>query len=159
MPYTTKKLTIEYAEFQQMSALSENDQKLMFSAQEASKTAYAPYSEFNVGAAVLLENGEIVKGSNQENAAYPSGLCAERTALFTYGCLNNHLKINAIAISATKDRIVFLPCVPCGACRQVMIEYEMKQKAPIRVIFQHSNAKILIFNSVNDILPFLFEFF
>jgi len=158
MPNIAKILTIEYAEYQELAALSDTDQKLVLYAQEATKTAYAPYSKYNVGAAILLENGEIIKGSNQENAAYPSGLCAERTALFTYGCLNSNLKIDAIAISATRDRSLFLPCAPCGACRQVMMEYEVKQNAGMRVIFQQYHGKILIFKSVKDILPFFFEF-
>ncbi len=138
--------------------LSELDQKLIEKAKLAFSTAYAPYSGFLVGASVLLDNGEIVSGSNQENVAYPSGLCAERVALFYAGARFPDAKIEAIAISVTsKDFGVSDVISPCGACRQVMAEYEDKQLASIKVILHSPTDEVLIANKVEDLLPFMFK--
>jgi len=131
---------------------------LMQAAITIRKKAYAPYSKFRVGAALLLDNGEIITGSNQENAAYPSGLCAERTAIFYAGANFPEAKILAIAISATSDlKITSEPIPPCGACRQSMFEYEVKQDSPIKLYCMGGEGEIIESNSIGNILPFHFD--
>ena len=131
---------------------------LLQSARQATQTAYAPYSNFHVGAAILLEDGTVVKGSNQENAAYPSGLCAERTAIFAVGATYPNQKISMVAVAAKrKDDNFFLPANPCGACRQVLSEYENKQKQPIKVIMEGGDGKIYVCDSINVLLPLKFS--
>ena len=138
--------------------LDTQEKMLVASAQKAFTTAYAPYSGFLVGASVLLDNGEIINGSNQENVAFPSGLCAERVALFYAGAKFPDVKIKIIAVSvASKDFEVKGVVSPCGACRQVMAEYEKKQDEPIKVILHSPNDEILIANAVQDLLPFMFK--
>ncbi|TPE42645.1 cytidine deaminase [Pontibacter mangrovi] len=137
--------------------LTPEEQKAMQLAQEAANDAYAPYSNFLVGAALLLEDGTLFKGSNQENAAYPSGLCAERTALFALSANHPNAKIKLLAVTARRrQEQQFLPAMPCGACRQVMAEYEYKQHEPIPVLLQAANGKFYRFHSVADLLPFQF---
>ncbi|WP_294454102.1 cytidine deaminase [uncultured Bacteroides sp.] len=115
--------------------LSDSDKRLIEAAKEATKRSYAPYSRFNVGAAVLLDDGTIVTGANQENAAYPSGLCAERTALFHAGSQYPDKAVTTLAIAASNSEgFTELPVTPCGACRQVLLETEMRYKRPIRVL-------------------------
>ena len=141
-----------------LSELSAQEQQLVANAKAAFKTAYAPYSGFLVGASVLLENGEVINGSNQENVAYPSGLCAERVALFYAGAKFPNVKINTVAISVlSKDFEVKDVISPCGACRQVMAEYEDKQHRPIKVILHSPTDEVLIANKVEDLLPFMFK--
>lgn len=152
-----KNLTLTFQEFDHFSELSEIDQLLVKKANEIVENAYAPYSNFKVGASVLLENGEVVLGSNQENIAYPSGLCAERVALFYAGANFPNLKINTLCIVAKGDLIpVDHLLSPCGSCRQVMSESEMRQNSPFRVILVSQNSKVLVFNSAIDLLPFAF---
>lgn len=152
-----KNLTLTFLEFDHFSELSEIDQLLVKKANEIVENAYAPYSNFKVGASVLLENGEVVLGSNQENIAYPSGLCAERVALFYAGANFPNLKINTLCIVAKGDLIpVDHLLSPCGSCRQVMSESEMRQNSPFRVILVSQNSKVLVFNSAIDLLPFAF---
>jgi cytidine deaminase len=140
------------------SELDIETQQLTIEAQKVAENAYAPYSNFLVGAALLLEDGSIVKGNNQENAAYPSGLCAERTALFYYGSLNNRQNIKKIAVTARKaDNLEYLNVTPCGACRQVMSEYENKQDISIEVWMQSDNNSWILCQSVADLLPFMFS--
>lgn len=132
--------------------------ELIKNAKEAFKTAYAPYSGFLVGASILLENGEMVNGSNQENVAYPSGLCAERVAMFYVGANFPGVKIKAIAVSVfSKDFDISDIVSPCGACRQVMAEYEDNQGKPIKVILHSPNDQVLIVDQVQDLLPFMFK--
>jgi cytidine deaminase len=132
--------------------------KLLISARQATENAYAPYSNFCVGAAILLENGVTVKGSNQENAAYPSGLCAERTAIFAAGANYPTQKILMVAVTAKrKNESFFLSANPCGACRQVLSEYENKQNQPIKVIMEAGNGKVYTCDSVNMLLPLKFS--
>ena len=127
-------------------------------AQEAANDAYAPYSNFLVGAALVLEDGSMFKGSNQENAAYPSGLCAERTALFAMSAHHPNKKIKMIAVTARRRSDQdFLPAMPCGACRQVMAEYEHKQGEAIPVLLQAPDGKFYRFRAVADLLPFQFN--
>lgn len=134
--------------------LDSDDASLMAAACQALQGAYAPYSQFHVGAAVLLADGTVVLGSNQENAAYPSGMCAERTAIFAAGANHPGQRILAVAVTA---RPVSSPvCVavsPCGACRQVMLEYEMKQNQPIRMLMQGENGETYVLDSVASLLP------
>ena len=127
-------------------------------ANQATKRAYAPYSMFRVGAAVLLDNGEIITGSNQENAAYPSGLCAERVVLFYAGSKYPDAKIKSLAIAAVAENFEFNnPVTPCGACRQVMSEYEQKQNEPFKVLMQGNAGKVHVVDSVSQVLPLQFK--
>ena len=127
-------ITTTFKVFEDQTQLPENIQSLMQQAIEIRKKAYAPYSHFRVGAAIALDNGKIVLGSNQENAAYPSGLCAERVAIYQAGAIYPDAKIVAIAISAASDSNPTLtPIPPCGSCRQSIAEYEFKQDAPIEI--------------------------
>ena len=138
--------------------LSAVDQNLIRSAKQYLLNAYAPYSGFLVGASILLDNGEIVNGSNQENVAYPSGLCAERVALFYAGSQYPEITIKTIVVSVLSKNFDIKDVVsPCGACRQVMAEYEDKQVDPIKVILHSPNDDVLITNKVEDLLPFAFK--
>jgi len=137
----------EFSEYSSEKELPASDKALLSEANRSALSAYAPYSKFKVGSAVLLEDGKIILGNNQENAAYPSGLCAERVALFSTGSQFPKAKIKAIAITN----------VPCGACRQAMIEYETKQKFPIRVIIQVSKNKICVCDGIGNLLPLAFS--
>ena len=133
-------------------------QKLMNQAVEIRKKAYAPYSRFRVGAALLLDNGKVVLGSNQENAAYPSGLCAERVAIFYAGANYPEAKILKMAISATSDLTSnTTPIPPCGSCRQSIAEYEFKQELPIEMYFMGEMGEIYKSNSLKNLLPFTFD--
>ena len=141
-----------------LNELSAQEQQLVANAKAAFKTAYAPYSGFLVGASVLLENGEVINGSNQENVAYPSGLCAERVALFYAGAKFPDVKINTVAVSVLSKNFEVKDVIsPCGACRQVMAEYEDKQHRPIKVILHSPTDEVLIANRVEDLLPFMFK--
>lgn len=154
---STKKIEINYLEYDSIDELPEEDKILIQSALNISENAYAPYSHFKVGAVVEFLNGERVLGSNQENMAYPSGLCAERVAVFSASSLRPRTPIKTIAIAARNEKGEIANASPCGACRQVLLEYESSLKHPIRVLFFNNNRKILSFNSVSDILPFHFE--
>ncbi|QYJ68522.1 cytidine deaminase [Flavobacterium litorale] len=136
-----------------------NDVKaLMQQAVAVRQKSYAPYSKFHVGAALLLDNKEVVLGSNQENAAYPSGLCAERVAVFYAGAKYPDAKILKIAISAaSEETVVKEPIPPCGACRQSVAEYEMKQNSPIEIYFMGETGKIYKSDSLKNLLPMVFE--
>lgn len=152
-----RKLTVEYEEFSSRMELPAADRALLDAAIDALKGSYAPYSHFNVGAAVLLENGEIVLGSNQENAATPSGLCAERTAMFAAGARYPGVPMLAIAIvGGPSFGICDDPATPCGACRQVMAEYQKIGGKPMQVIMT-GGRRIWKFNRVDDVLPFIFD--
>tara|TARA_B110000003_G_C16616864_1_gene521606 strand:- start:1193 stop:1681 length:489 start_codon:yes stop_codon:yes gene_type:complete len=141
-----------------LNELSSQEKVLVSHAKSAINTAYAPYSGFLVGASVLLANGEIINGSNQENVAYPSGLCAERVALFYAGASFPDEEISTIAVSvASKDFKVSDIVSPCGACRQVMAEYEDKQEKAIKVILHSPDDYIIIANTVEALLPFMFK--
>ena len=130
----------------------------MQKAVEVRKQAYAPYSKFRVGAAILLENGKVVIGSNQESAAYPSGLCAERVAVFQAGSLYPNTKILKIIISATSDiSPTKRPTPPCGACRQSISEYEQKQDVPIEIYFMGETGEVYKSDSLENLLPLSFH--
>ncbi|SDR65449.1 cytidine deaminase [Formosa sp. Hel1_31_208] len=131
---------------------------LMENAKEARLKAYAPYSKFLVGAALLLDNGEIITGSNQENASYPSGLCAERTAIYYAGAQYPDAKIVSMAITAgAQNNINTTPIPPCGACRQTIAEYEVKQEFPIEIYFMGTSGKIVKSHSLANLLPLGFD--
>lgn len=153
-----KNITIRFEQFKNIDELNIEDKKLLQDAIDASNSAYAPYSNFKVGAAVLLENGVTIKGSNQENAAYPSGLCAERVAFFYTGSQYPGVKIKSVAVTAfSKNSSLPHPVSPCGACRQVMAEYEQLYKNNIRFIMFDSENKIIIADSIKSLLPFTFN--
>lgn len=135
--------------------LSPLDAELMNKAVGAAKDAYAPYSGFNVGVAVMLTNGKIIVGNNQENAAYPSGLCAERVALFTAGAQYPNIPVRDMAIVAVKDGKVRSHISPCGACRQVMFESESRGKVPMRIMLC-GDEEVQIISSASDLLPLAF---
>lgn len=131
---------------------------LMHKAIEAKQNAYAPYSNFKVGAALLLEDGTIITGNNQENAAYPSGMCAERVAIWKVSSEFPNKKILKLAISASSSTQILREAVaPCGACRQTLSEYEIKQKAKIEVYFMGEEGEIISTESVLDLLPIAFD--
>jgi cytidine deaminase len=144
--------------YDSIEELDNSVKSLMQKAISARKKAYAPYSKFEVGAAIELENGEIILGNNQENAAYPSGLCAERVAIFQAGALYPNVKIKSIAISATSlDKPVKSPIPPCGACRQSIAEYEQKQNTPIPIYFMGFEGPVYKTKSLENILPLTFD--
>ena len=137
-----------------------NDQiKALFNeAKLIRESAYSEYSKFSVGAAVLLENGKILCGSNQENSSYPSGLCAERTVLFYANSKYPNTKIKEIAvISGSINKINENPVAPCGSCRQVISEFQTKQKSDIGLYFKGEKGKIIYTDSINNLLPFKFD--
>lgn len=147
----------KYEEFASLEELSVEDRELAKAAIDAMRGSYAPYSGFNVGAAVRLESGHIVKGANQENAAFPSGLCAERTAMFAAGA--NYPDDNIVAIAfcgGLKGRMTTAPAAPCGSCRQVMAQYQTKAGKPMSVIMIGATS-IWKFARVDDLLPFIFD--
>lgn len=137
--------------------LTPADRQLVDAAKDATSGSHSPYSGFSVGAAVLLDNGRTVTGSNQENAAYPSGLCAERTALFSAGHMYPGMAVTALAIAArNKDSFTAMPVTPCGACRQVMAEFESISGRPIRFLFYGTESVMLVEGGVKSLLPFCF---
>jgi cytidine deaminase len=155
-----KKLEIKTAfdVYNSIDDLSSEVKVLMQQAIEIRKKAYAPYSKFRVGAAILLDNGKIVLGSNQENAAYPSGLCAERVAIFQAGAIYPDAKIIKLAISAASDNNPTLsPIPPCGGCRQSIAEYEFKQNTPIEIFFMGESGEVYKSDSINNLLPLTFD--
>ena len=142
-----------------MNSLSDTQERALCSAaKESIHHAYAPYSNYKVGAAVLVENGEIVSGSNQENAVYPLGLCAERVALFSCAHQFPKLSIQAIAIQTIKElHQDQIPGFPCGSCRQTMIEMEERHGHPIKVFVMGSDDKVYFVQSAKDLMPFAFD--
>ena len=152
-----KEIRIDYEEYASVEEMSAQDRELCRAAVEALDGSYAPYSHFHVGAAVRLSDGTIVKGANQENAAYPSGLCAERTAMFAAGANYPGLDMESIAVAARQDgRLCSEPAAPCGACRQVMAQYQTKSGKPMSVILVGAD-RIMKFSRVDDILPLIFD--
>jgi cytidine deaminase len=153
-----KDISIQVTEYDDIADLSPEEQLLVQASREMTLKAYAPYSEFYVGAAVLLENGEMIKGSNQENGAYPSGLCAERVAVFAASAMFPGVPMQMIAISARSTRLdIDAPVSPCGACRQVMLEYEILQNKAVKLLLSKENGKILVVEKVEDLLPLSFS--
>ena len=149
-----KSILIDY---NSLAELDEKQQELIKKAKKAAINAYAPYSQFEVGAAVLLENGEIIQGNNQENAAYPSGICAERVAIFYANSKYPNVPIKAIAVTAnTKNGIIENPVPPCGSCLQVMLESEKRAGKDIQVIL-YGESKVTVAENISQFLPINFN--
>lgn len=144
-------------EYEKLSDLSPADQKLILTARESSGNAYAPYSKFFVGAAVLLANGEVIKGNNQENADFTDGLCAERVALFYAHAIFPNVAVSTLAVTAKNlNGLIPGPAQPCGSCRQVLVETESRFNQPIRLILDGAE-KIMVLNGADNLLPFAFK--
>jgi len=150
-------LVVEYEWLPGAEHLEPGEAELLDKARQAAALAYAPYSSFRVGAAALLEDGTIVTGNNQENAAYPSGLCAERVALFYASSIKPGVKVKVLAITAiSSEGVVDQPVTPCGSCRQVMAEYEKNAGMPMRILMQGQHGAVMVIESVANLLPFTF---
>lgn len=144
--------------YESFDELSHSEKDYMNQAIEIRKKAYAPYSKFLVGATIVLDNGVVLQGSNQENAAYPSGLCAERVTIFYAGANYPNNKIVKLFISATpSDRDSENPIPPCGSCRQAIAEYEIKQDLPIEIYFMGAKGAVYKSDSLKNLLPFMFD--
>lgn len=151
-----KSIFIRYNTYAHLDELEETDKKLIAKAIEIAQKSHSPYSRFPVGAAVLLENGEIYAGNNQENIAFPSGTCAERTVLnYVHGNFPN-VAIRTMAITALRTTTIF-PITPCGFCRQVMVEMERLQSHKIRVLLHKISGLTYEFEATTDLLPLSFE--
>jgi cytidine deaminase len=152
-----KRINVTYQEYSSVEEMTPEDQALVAAALEAQKGSYSPYSDFQVGAALQLANGVIVKGANQENIAYPSGLCAERVAMFWAGANYPDVPMETLAIAGSDHGVLCeSPASPCGSCRQVMAEYQKKYKHPLKIILVGSK-RIRKFSCVEDLLPFIFD--
>ncbi len=153
----TREIKIIFQEYTNSSELSVQDRELIEAARQAARNAYAPYSKFFVGAAVLLENGEVVLGNNQENADFTDGLCAERVALFYAHARYPGVPVKAIAVTASNGKgLLEEPAQPCGSCRQVMVETEFRFKHPIRIILD-GKQHIHILDGADSLLPLAFK--
>ncbi|WP_026707066.1 cytidine deaminase [Flavobacterium frigidarium] len=151
-------ITTQFLSYDSVTELSNDIQELMREAVVVRKNAYAPYSQFRVGAALLLDNGKVILGSNQENAAYPSGLCAERVAIFQAGAVYPNAKILKMAITAASDtNKTTSPIPPCGSCRQSIAEYEIRQETPIEIYFMGEEGAVYKSDSLKNLLPFMFD--
>ncbi|MBE9469419.1 MAG: cytidine deaminase [Bacteroidetes bacterium] len=153
----TKEIKTIINEYNSIEELPEEQILIVNKAKEAAKKAYAPYSKFNVGACVLLKNGEFIQGNNQENAAYPSGLCAERVAMFYANAKYPDVAVKAIAICAySNSKFMSEPVPPCGSCRQVLLETEVRFNSPIKIILFGEN-RISIIENAKQLLPLSFD--
>ncbi|MBK8611115.1 MAG: cytidine deaminase [Chitinophagaceae bacterium] len=146
-----------YDVYNSVDELNEIDASLVQAARKVTASAYAPYSNFHVGAVAKLSNGELVSGTNQENAAYPVGICAERALLAAAASLHPGIAIDTIAISYhnTKGKSDH-PISPCGMCRQSLVEYEERVKQPIRLILSGMDGKVIVVEKANSLLPLSF---
>lgn len=152
-----KEYTFEYEHFTSLREAPQSYQLIIEEAQKAQKKAYAPYSEFRVGSALELEDGRIIHGSNQENKAYPDGLCAERTALFAYGANYADKKIVRLGIVGDGALIGEKGLLsPCGSCRQVMAEFTMRQKVSFEIIMLNSDGSVIAVSGIDKLLPLTF---
>ena len=146
-----------YEVYDNPDELNAQDAELLQYAHKAAQNAYAPYSRFHVGAAVRLANGKIVSGNNIENAAYPSGLCAERVTLFSAQAQYPGVAIEAIAVTAHSEKtLVDEPIAPCGACRQVMVEVEKVSQCKLRILCQGETGPVMAFDGIETLMPFFF---
>ncbi len=151
-----KSVNLNFSEYPSIESLPPELHSLTLEALSATGTSYSPYSQFAVGCAVLLQNGVVVKGSNQENGAYPSGLCAERVALFYAGSSNPGVAVSALAIAALHNgELVGSPIAPCGACRQVMMEYRILGGKPMQAVLA-GKTKVIVVHDTKDLLPLSF---
>ncbi|MBT1702805.1 cytidine deaminase [Chryseosolibacter indicus] len=147
----------DFVIYKSLQDLDEQAQELIQKAKQATDNAYAPYSNFFVGAALLLEDGSIVTGTNQENAAYPSGMCAERVALYSAISQNPQAVIKRMAVVARKkDFDALTPATSCGQCRQVMLEFEFRQHKPYEILMQNQERQWVKASSARSLLPFCF---
>ncbi|MBQ0043640.1 MAG: cytidine deaminase [Bacteroidales bacterium] len=154
---TNKELKISYQEFGSIEELPQEDKELAQKAVDATRFSYAPYSKFDVGAALLLSDGRVFTGANQENAAYPSGLCAERTTMFYAHAHADGAYFSKIAVAASQGGVLLdSPASPCGDCRQVMAEFQTKSGHPLEILLV-GKKKVLKFERVECILPFIFD--
>jgi cytidine deaminase len=152
-----KSITFTYQEFPSVNLLPDDLKIVAIKAKDALLTSYSPYSEFAVGAAIMLDNGDIIQGSNQENGAYPSGLCAERVALFYVGASYPGVKIKTMAIAASYKGVpISEPVTPCGACRQVMIETQNQTNSPYSVVMI-GEKRVFVVSDARFLLPFTFS--
>lgn len=152
-----KQLSIDYDWFNSWKELNEQDQTLVKQAVDTLENAYAPYSQFHVGASLSLQNGHVITGNNQENIAYPSGICAERVAVFYANSQFPEIPIQTIVITAKGNLVAEDSCIsPCGSCRQVIAESERRQNQPIRIILVAQNEQTWVFSSIHDLLVFPF---
>ena len=150
-------IKIAFDEYSSLQELDITDRSLCLEAVKAMDNSHSPYSKFKVGAALRLQSGKIIYGSNQENVAYPSGLCAERVALFHWGANHPDDPIESLAVTAhTNDFALLKPVTPCGSCLQVMAEYEKKQNQPIRIMLYCQDGPTWVINGIENLLPFLF---
>ena len=146
-----------YTVYESEAELDPKDVELLRLAHEATKSSYAPYSKFHVGAAARLANGKFVTGCNIENAAYPSGLCAERVALFAAQAQYPDVAVESLAITARSgSKTIDEPVAPCGGCRQVMVETEQRSKQPLRVLCQGETGPVFVFDGIASLMPFIF---
>jgi cytidine deaminase len=151
------KFEFSYEVFDDIGELNKEDAELLKKARSITKQAYAPYSNFFVGAIAKLSNGELVAGTNQENASYPVGICAERVLLGNAATLYPGVSIDTMAISYDSEEVKSdHPISPCGMCRQALLEYETRTEKPIRLILAGQNGKVYIINTVKFLLPFAF---
>ena len=151
------KVEFEYESYKDISELSESDAWLLEEARNVTENAYAPYSNFHVGAVAIMANGEVVAGTNQENASYPVGICAERVLLGTIATLHPKIEIKSIAISYSSDSVKSdHPISPCGMCRQALLEYENRLSKPIRLILGGLEGRVYIIKTASLLLPFAF---
>lgn len=149
-----KEIRIPIKVYYDIAELPSDYQNLIRHSREALTRAYAPYSNFQVGAAILLANGQIIEGNNQENVAFPSGLCAERVAMFYASSAFPGVEVEAIAVAGNP---IQSPITPCGSCRQVLSEYEWNQKKPIRIFLCGQSDEIWELDSIHDLLPLSFN--
>jgi len=153
-----KHIGFELTIYHSLDEMAEGDMALLAKAEKARQNSYSPYSKFSVGAALLLDSGKIVLGSNQENASFPAGLCAEGVAVFSAGANYPSEKIEAIAItSASGEYVLGHPAAPCGICRQAIAEYEKKQQTPIRILMKGQTGPIYSCGSISELLPLGFD--
>lgn len=149
---------IDFIVHQDLKTLSDTDRRLIENAKNAAYHAYAPYSDFKVGAAVILNDNTFFSGSNQENASFPAGICAERVVLSAVSSVSPLNTVVTMAISCISDKVeVSDPVAPCGICRQTLIEYESRFNAPIRLLLVGSNQKVFEFSSASELLPLAFK--
>ena len=154
---TSHEIKIAFDEYASLQELNKTDYALCVEAQNALKNSHSPYSKFRVGAALLLKSGKIIYGSNQENVAYPSGLCAERVALFYWGANHPDDPIEAMAVTAYADEFkLSKPITSCGSCLQVLAEYEKKQQQSIKIILFVADGPVWVIKGIENQLPFLF---
>ncbi len=153
-----EKISISYEEYGEGEKLPSSDSELIDEAVKALEGSYAPYSDFHVGAALLLEDGVVIRGSNQENAAYPSGLCAERVALFYANSEHPGKAVVSLAITVKSDHFTSSePVTPCGSCRQVIAETENRQNSKIRVIMNGDSGRTRVVDGIENLLPMMFH--